>query len=151
MKRKELNPEEELQVHGIDALEQELCTFDLANAPKGTTITAQELYVLERGGYELCNIVVGNIVYSMGLKGIFRTLQKALKRGEMTDFTRMNKDAREIARNRMLEEARKLGADSVIEVSITTSEYADFIEITVIGTAVKKVRSASDLPIAVSS
>lgn len=140
-----------LRLSNLDVLDKELSAFNLASEPYGTTLTAQELYVLEKAGYEIVNVVIGNIVYSMGIRGMFKSFQRALSRGEMVDFTRMNKDAREIARNRMLKQAKEIGATAVIDITFQTHEYADFIEITAIGTAVRRVRPASDIPIAVSN
>lgn len=138
-------------VASVDFIEKELKATVLAQEPHGTTLTAQELYVLEQAGFEVVNIVIGNIVYSMGLRGMLKSVRRAFVRGEMTDFTRMNRDARELARNRMLDEARKIGATNVIDVVFEVHEYADFLEITAVGTAVKRVRDANRLPVAVSS
>ncbi len=131
-----------VRMHTVKDLDQEIANFHLAEKPHGTTLTAQELYVLERAGYEILNVVIGNIVYSMGLRGLLKTFSRAFTRGEMIDFTQMNRDAREIARNRMLEEAAELGATSVVGVIFETHEYADFLEITAIGTAIKKNTAA---------
>ena len=132
------------KVEGINELDREIVTFSLQDAPHSATLSVQELYLLEKAGYEVCQVVVGNIVYAMGLKGLLKSVQRAFVRGEMVDFTHMNRDARNLARNRMLDAAREVGATDVINVVFQTQEYADFIEITVIGTAIKKVSSPSD-------
>ena len=142
--------DDEIAMTDLKGLDAELARIDLATMPHATTLTAQELYVLEKAGYELCNTVIGNIVYSMGLRGILKSFQRALTKGEMTEFTHMNKNARAVARNRMLEDAQRLGADSVVDVVFQTHEYADFIEITCMGTAVKKVRDAQTVDVVVS-
>lgn len=138
------------KVEEIGHLDREIAEFDLLQAPHSATLSVQELYLLEKAGYEVCQVVVGNIVYAMGLKGLLKSVQRAFIRGEMVDFTHMNKDARNIARNRMLEAASKVGATDVVNVVFQSQEYADFIEITVIGTAIKKVRNAdSDIETAI--
>jgi uncharacterized protein YbjQ (UPF0145 family) len=134
---------QQVRVNSVTVLDQEIDAFDLRKSPHGTTLTAQEVYVLEKAGYEVLNVVIGNIVYSMGIRGLLKSFQRAFTRGEMVDFTRMNRDARHIARNRMLEEAENLGATTVIDVVFETHEYADFLEITAMGTAVRKVQESN--------
>jgi len=58
--------------------------------------------------------------------------------GELTDYTEMMEDARRTALARMVEHARQLGADAVINTRITTSMVVSgAAEIIVYGTAVK--------------
>lgn len=138
---------DEGSVHTLSDLDAELARFSLQDSPHGSTLTAQELYVLEKAGYEVCNVVIGNIVYSMGARGVVNSIKRSFSRGEMVDFTRMKRDARELARNRMLSEAKAIGATAVVDVQFETQEYADFIEITAIGTAVRKMgAAATDAP-----
>lgn len=137
------------QINTLNELDREILDFDLAHAPHGMTLSAQELYMLLKAGYEPVQLVTGNIVYSMGLRGLTRTVTRAFKRGEMRDFTRMNQDARDIARNRMLESALALGATDVIDVMYEGKEYADFIEITAIGTAVRRVRPLEEIEVVI--
>ncbi|GAC1437465.1 MAG: hypothetical protein NVSMB65_11740 [Chloroflexota bacterium] len=137
-------------VKDVVALEAEMRAFDLAAAPRSTTFAAHDLYLLEQGGYSIVQVVFGNIVYSMGVKGLLRTVGRALRRGEMTDFTRMLNDAREIARNRMLGRAQELGATAVVGVTFETQEFADFLEVTARGTAVVKKGDQPSTPLAVA-
>lgn len=135
---------EQPKMHTVQELDEEIERFDLARMPHGAALSAQELYVLEKAGYEICNVVIGNIVYSMGIQGILKSFRRAFRRGEMVEFSRMNLDARNIARNRMLEAAKSIGATHVAGIVFETQEYADFLEITAIGTALKKVRGLDD-------
>ena len=58
--------------------------------------------------------------------------------GELKEYTEMLKEAREQALRRMIEEAKKLGADAVVNVRFMTSAIASgAAEILVYGTAVK--------------
>ncbi len=153
-KKKQQESEEETEVvkiQGVDSLEQEIQSFDLAKAPTSSTFTANELYLLQQAGFEVRQLVFGNIVYSMGTKGLFRTVRRAFKQGEMPDFTRMINDSRIIARNRMLKQAEEVGATGVIDVIFDLREFADFIEITATGTAVKKVGEHKSVPVAVGA
>jgi uncharacterized protein YbjQ (UPF0145 family) len=57
--------------------------------------------------------------------------------GEITDYTKMLAEAREQALDRMIEEARNLGANAVIGIRFGTSYVmANVAEILVYGTAV---------------
>lgn len=65
-----------------------------------------------------------------GLKGIVG--------GEISEYTKLQADAREQALSRMVEDAKAHGADAVVGVRITTSMIAaGAAEIAVYGTAVK--------------
>jgi uncharacterized protein YbjQ (UPF0145 family) len=130
----------QVQFHSTEELEKELTDFDYALSPHSATLSPHEVYLLKQAGYEPVQVVFGNVVYSMGITGLLRTVWRAFTRGEMYDFTRLNKDARQLARNRLLEEARMLGATDVFGVVLDTREYADFMEVIATGTAVKKVR-----------
>jgi uncharacterized protein YbjQ (UPF0145 family) len=65
-----------------------------------------------------------------GLKGIVG--------GEIKSYTKMISDARDEALNRMVQEAKKKGADAIIGVRFTTSDVLPgSAEILAFGTAVK--------------
>lgn len=142
---------ENVKVQDVEELEREIKALDLSQAPASTTLPANELFLLEQGGYQVLQIVYGNVVYSMGIRGVIRSITRALKRGEMPDFTRMNNDARVIARNRMLQRAQELGATLVVGVLIEVQEYADFLEVTATGTAVRKITASKQAQIAVGA
>ncbi|WP_410510120.1 YbjQ family protein [Methanosarcina hadiensis] len=58
--------------------------------------------------------------------------------GELTEYSEMLEEAREKAVNRMVEDARKMGADAVVNVRFMTSMVmAGAAEILAYGTAVK--------------
>lgn len=58
--------------------------------------------------------------------------------GEVTEYTKMLAEAREQALDRMIEDAKTLGADAVVDVRFSTSDIASgAAEILVYGTAVK--------------
>ena len=58
--------------------------------------------------------------------------------GEIEEYTQLQADAREQAIQRMIDDARKINADAVIGISITTAmEAKGAAEILVYGTAVK--------------
>lgn len=87
---------------------------------------------------ECLGLVKGNTVQS---KHIGRDIMAGIKTifgGEIKGYTEMLNDAREIATQRMIEEAEKLGADAVVGVRYTTSSVMQGMsELLVFGTAVK--------------
>ena len=136
----------------VHELDEEIRSFDLINAPKSATFTPHDLYLLQQAGYEPIQVVVGNIVYSMGIGGVLRSLRRGLRRGEVPDFTQLLQDGRVLARNRMLEYARAVKADAVFGVVLETEEFADFIEVTATGTACRKIgEGKQNTPISVGA
>jgi len=92
-------------------------------------------------GYEIeevLGVVFGNTVRA---KHIGKDILAGLKNivgGEIEEYTEMLRDARTEALNRMVNEAKKLGADAVVNVRFTTSQTtAGAAELLAYGTAVK--------------
>jgi len=94
--------------HNVEEIEAEINRSDLHTLPASTTLTPHELYLLQQLGYAPVQIVFGNVVFSMGAMGFLRTVFRAFSRGDMSDFSRLNSDARLLARNRMLEMANSV-------------------------------------------
>ena len=87
---------------------------------------------------EALGIVKGNVVQSKHLgKDIMAGLKNVVG-GELRGYTEMLTEAREIATQRMVQEAESMGADAVIRVEYTTSAIMDgTAEVIAYGTAVK--------------
>jgi uncharacterized protein YbjQ (UPF0145 family) len=87
---------------------------------------------------ESLGVVVGNVVQS---KHVGRDLMAALKGlvgGEIRGYTDMLAEARDIAIERMVTEAKGRGADGIVNIRFTTSNImANASEILAYGTAVK--------------
>ncbi|EEX92301.1 hypothetical protein VIOR3934_02018 [Vibrio orientalis CIP 102891 = ATCC 33934] len=83
-------------------------------------------------------IVNGNVVQS---KHVGRDIMAGLKGivgGELKGYTEMLMEARNIAVQRLIEDAEKLNADAIVGIRFTTSSVTDGAsEILVFGTAVK--------------
>ena len=87
---------------------------------------------------ETLGIVKGEIVQSKHLGRDFMAGLKTVVGGEIKGYTEMIKDAREIATQRMIEEASKLGADAIVGVKFGSSDVMQgAAEVMVYGTAVK--------------
>ncbi|KGT35536.1 hypothetical protein HC02_04730 [Vibrio parahaemolyticus] len=89
---------------------------------------------------EVRGVVTGNVVQS---KHIGRDLMAGLKSivgGETRGYTEMMTEARDIAIQRMVEQANQKGADAIVGIRFTTSSIVDgSSEILAFGTAVKLV------------
>lgn len=86
----------------------------------------------------ILGIVNGNVVQS---KHVGRDIMAGLKGivgGELKGYTEMLMEARNIAVERLIEDAQKLNADAIVGIRFTTSSVTDGAsEILVFGTAVK--------------
>jgi uncharacterized protein YbjQ (UPF0145 family) len=92
---------------------------------------------------ESLGVVYGLVVRSMGIAGSIGASFKALRRGEISQYTQLLEDSRRHAIDRMVENAYLMGADAVIAVRFDSSEIGQqFTEIVAYGTAVKVDRVA---------
>ena len=87
---------------------------------------------------EALSIVKGTIVQSKNFGKDFMASMKTLVGGEITGYTEMLIEARQIATKRMVDEARALGADAVVNVRYGSSSVMQgAAEVIAYGTAVK--------------
>jgi uncharacterized protein YbjQ (UPF0145 family) len=91
---------------------------------------------------ENLGICYGLVVRSMGFTGGVTASFKALRRGEVSEYTQLLEDSRRHAIDRMIDNARLMGADAVLAVRFDSSEIGgQFTEIVAYGTAVTVVRA----------
>lgn len=87
---------------------------------------------------EILGVVKGNTIRARHIGSDIGAGLKSLVGGEIRGYVKALSDAREEAVDRMLEEAKGLGADAVVGVRFSTSAVmAGAAEILVYGTAVK--------------
>lgn len=87
---------------------------------------------------EALGMVQGTIVQSKNVGKDFMAGMKTLVGGEITGYTEMLNEARQIAVKRMVDEAKKLGADAVVGVKYGSSQVMQgAAEVIAYGTAVK--------------
>jgi uncharacterized protein YbjQ (UPF0145 family) len=109
-----------------------------AGLPMTTALELPGLTVVENLG-----VVYGLVVRSMGFAGSVGAAFKSLRRGEISQYTRLLEDSRRHAIDRMVDNARLVDADAVIAVRFDSSEIGQqFTEIVAYGTAVKVQRTA---------
>jgi uncharacterized protein YbjQ (UPF0145 family) len=103
-----------------------------AGLPMSTTFELPGMTVRDNLG-----VVYGLVVRSMGVVGGMAAGFKALRRGEVSQYTQLLEDSRRHAIDRMIENAGLLGADAVVGVRFDSSEIGQQLtEIVAYGTAV---------------
>ena len=103
-----------------------------AGFPVTTALELQGMTVQRNLG-----VAFGLVVRSMGVvKGLGAGL-KALRKGEVTQYTELLEDSRRHAIDRMIENAKLLGANAIISMRFDSSEIGQQLtEIVAYGTAV---------------
>ena len=87
---------------------------------------------------EALGMVKGTVVQTKNIGRDFMAGMKTLVGGEIVGYTEMLNEARQIAVKRMVDEAKELGADAVIDVTYGSSQVmAGAAEVIAYGTAVK--------------
>ncbi|MBR4014973.1 MAG: YbjQ family protein [Anaerotignum sp.] len=87
---------------------------------------------------EMLRIVNGSTIQSKNIGRDFGAGLKSIVGGELKAYTEMMEEAREIAMQRLVQNAEKLGADAVVNIRYSTSAImAGAAEVMVYGTAVK--------------
>ena len=87
---------------------------------------------------EALGMVKGTVVQSKNFGKDFMAGMKTLVGGEITSYTEMLNEARQIATKRMVDEAEKLGADAIIGVRYGSSAVMQgAAEVLAYGTAVR--------------
>ena len=90
--------------------------------------------------YEVLGMVKGTVVYSKNFGRDFMAAMKTLVGGELTGYTEMLNEARQIAVKRMVDEAKALDADAVIGIRYGSAQVMQgAAEVLAYGTAVKFV------------
>ena len=110
-----------------------------AGKPFTSDLSGQDLYLLRTAGYRPVGLVMGSCVYHvahMTMRQAWKTLNTNI---EMGNFTQSLYEARELAMERMQEEAVKLQAEGIVGVSMRERSHgweSHIIEFFAVGTAV---------------
>jgi uncharacterized protein YbjQ (UPF0145 family) len=107
----------------------------------GATAGMPMTTAFELPGYrvtENLGVCYGLVVRSMGVVGGVASSFKALRRGEVSQYTQLLEESRRHAIDRMVENASLMDADGLIAVRFDSSEIGQQLtEIVAYGTAVK--------------
>ena len=88
--------------------------------------------------FEALDVVKGTVVYSKNFGRDFMAGMKNLVGGEITGYTEMLNEARQIATKRMVDAAEAMGADAVVGLRYASASVMQgAAEIIAYGTAVK--------------
>ena len=88
--------------------------------------------------FEVIGVVKGTIVQSKNFGKDFMAGMKTLVGGEISSYTEMLVEARQIATKRMVDEAEQLGAEAIVGVRYASSSVMQgAAEVLAYGTAVK--------------
>ncbi|WP_163537485.1 YbjQ family protein [Gracilibacillus sp. YIM 98692] len=92
-------------------------------------------------GYEITEVkgmVRGNIVQAKNIGKDFVASLRNVIGGEMKEYTELLTESRQMATHRMVEKAKEMDADAVVNVRFVTSQVANgAAELLVYGTAVR--------------
>lgn len=98
-------------------------------------LSVNEFLLIKEVGFHPLGLVMGSSIYHIGLQ-----TRKWGESQELTKLTEAMYNARELAMNRMEEEAAELGADGIVGVRLDVNYYEwgnDAAEFIAVGTAVK--------------
>jgi uncharacterized protein YbjQ (UPF0145 family) len=101
-------------------------------------LTSNEHLLTREAGYEPIGLVMGTAFYKVSYWGYFNAYRNST--GELTALSQAQLAARELAVNRLQQEAALLGAHGVIGVRLKLGNYnwsARTVEFTAIGTAIR--------------
>jgi uncharacterized protein YbjQ (UPF0145 family) len=115
----------------------------LHRAPNGRPFTSdlsgQDFATLLRAGYRPVGLTMGNCVYHVARQGMMQTLRQAGRNVEQPNFTQALYEARELAMERMQNEADELKAEGIVGARIIERSHgwgSHVIEFFAIGTSV---------------
>ncbi|HET8979570.1 MAG TPA: heavy metal-binding domain-containing protein [Solirubrobacteraceae bacterium] len=116
---------------------------ELHRAPNGRPFTSdmsgQDFATLLRAGYRPAGLVMGNCVYHVARQGMMQSLRQIGRNTEMPNFTQALYEARELAMERMQNEADELQSEGIVGARIIERSHgwgSHVIEFFAIGTAV---------------
>jgi len=100
-----------------------------------TSADVSRLYCQVDAGYRPIRFVFGNVAYSIGLGGSITGGLKSLSRGEVPEYTAIFDKTRHLALSRIVDEAKRCGANAVVGIETTISPLLGAQEMIMIGTA----------------
>ena len=133
----------------VYATDRQLSYRTIYDKPFTSDLSGQDFWTLLKSGYRPVGMVMGNCVYHIAHQGLVQRLQNFPKNIEMLDFTQALYDARELAMERIQEEAIHLQAEGIVGVQISEGSYSwdsHIIEFFAVGTAVVPMRSDHHIP-----
>jgi uncharacterized protein YbjQ (UPF0145 family) len=100
-----------------------------------TSGDGQQLFCQLDAGYTPIKFVFGNVAYSMGVGGGLLGSLKSLGRGEIREYSDVFNHTRHLALERIVNEARSVGANAVVGIETTVLPFKGVHEMMMMGTA----------------
>lgn len=100
-----------------------------------TSADGQGLYCQLDCGFRPIQFVFGNVAYSIGLGGGLAGALRSLGRGEVKEWSEIFNKTRHLALERISQQAREVGANSVVGIRTTITPFYGTREMIMIGTA----------------
>jgi uncharacterized protein YbjQ (UPF0145 family) len=110
--------------------------------PFTSDLSGQDFWTLLQSGHAPLGLVLGTCVYHVAHQGMFQAMGNIGANKEMGNFTQALYEARELAMERMQDEALKLKAEGIVGVQIQEKSHvwgSHTIEFFAMGTAVRKL------------
>jgi uncharacterized protein YbjQ (UPF0145 family) len=110
--------------------------------PFTSDLSGQDFWTLLQSGHAPLGLVLGTCVYHVAHQGMFAAMGNIGQNKEMGNFTQALYEARELAMERMQDEAKKLQAEGIVGVQIQEKSHvwgSHTIEFFAMGTAVRKL------------
>ena len=110
--------------------------------PFTSDLSGQDFWTLLQSGHAPLGLVMGTCVYHVAHQGMFQAMGNVGQNKEMPNFTQALYEARELAMERMQDEAKKVGAEGIVGVQIQEKSHvwgSHTIEFFAMGTAVRKL------------
>lgn len=117
--------------------------------PFTSDLSGQDFWTLLRSGYAPLGLVMGTCVYHVAHRGLGQSLGAVGQNQELPNFTQALYEARELAMERMQDEATKLGAQGIVGVQLVEKSHmwgSHVIEFLAIGTAVRPFAAGYEIP-----
>jgi uncharacterized protein YbjQ (UPF0145 family) len=115
------------------------------NRPFTSDLSGQDLWKLARAGYRPVTLAMGACVYHIAHLSFMQALKQAGQNQEMKIYTDATYAARELALERMQQEAMERGAVGIVGARVEESNWgwgANAIEFFAVGTAVAPMENA---------
>ncbi len=115
--------------------------------PFTSDLSGQDFWTLLQAGYRPLEMVMGSCVYHVAHQGFMKSMGTVGRNVELTNFSQALYDAREIAMERMQNEAMTAGAEGVVGVDLHEGSHnwqPHVIEFFAVGTAVKPITTEQD-------
>jgi uncharacterized protein YbjQ (UPF0145 family) len=113
-------------------------------------LSGNEMYCLDLIDYQPGNLLVGNSIFSMGVLGGLRTLGKGLVGGEVTAFTEMIHEGRQLSYSRLVGELNQQAAHGVTGVDSELLFHGTNAEFLSVGSAIHHKNSPVSQPFTTS-